>query len=94
MVHVHTGSQGLSFEQIGSGIRAAVDFAEAVNAVRPGQVKTMDVGGGLTVDFSCETNTSMEAWAAYLREHVPELFDGRYVLLMKKFAFCLWNDER
>eukprot|EP00052_Salpingoeca_macrocollata_P013555 m.105898 g.105898 ORF g.105898 m.105898 type:complete len:462 (+) comp18964_c0_seq1:1142-2527(+) len=74
MMHVHAGSQGLSFEQMAQGIRRTTDLALAINKQRPGQIRFLDIGGGLAVDFTSEHNTDMQAWAGHLQHVVPEIF--------------------
>jgi diaminopimelate decarboxylase len=79
-VHTHIGSQGCPFELIVHGIGKAVAFAETVNAtVGRQQVKVLDIGGGLPVNFEGEqVKPTFEEYAGYLREGVPLLFSGRY----------------
>ncbi|WP_205124385.1 diaminopimelate decarboxylase [Tsukamurella asaccharolytica] len=84
MVHAHVGSQGCRLPLIADGLRAAVDFAEEVNRlVGRRQISTVDIGGGLPVDF--ETDAAVESpfaeYVGVLRDRVPELFDGRYSLI-------------
>ncbi|KAJ8610355.1 hypothetical protein CTAYLR_003894 [Chrysophaeum taylorii] len=86
-VHVHVGSGGMAPEaQLAHGIRVALDFALDVNRVAPGRVKVVDIGGGLPVnyesdDLSTDAVPTFAAYAAVLRRHCPELFDGRFAVL-------------
>uniref|UniRef100_A0A7S2SMX0 Orn/DAP/Arg decarboxylase 2 N-terminal domain-containing protein n=1 Tax=Mucochytrium quahogii TaxID=96639 RepID=A0A7S2SMX0_9STRA len=76
-VHVHTGSGGMGLNQLVSGVRKAVDFALEINKrVGSRQIKVLDMGGGLAVDFDTEQPLSnFEAYCAELRKAVPEVFD-------------------
>ena len=77
MVHVHSGSQGVSFELAAKGLRSIVDLALEVNdALGRRQITAIDVGGGLSVNFASEEVTPTFAeYADLLRGCVPELFD-------------------
>ncbi|MGD6752792.1 diaminopimelate decarboxylase [Streptomyces sp. BH105] len=82
-LHTHTGSQGVALELMAEGVRAAYDLAEKINAhVGRQQIDTLDIGGGLPVNFeSDEITPGFEEYARVLREAVPGLFDGRYTLV-------------
>ncbi len=82
-LHTHTGSQGCPPELMAEGVRAAYALAEEVNAaVGRQQIDTLDIGGGLPVDFaSDEGGPSYEGYARLLARTVPGLFDGRYGLV-------------
>lgn len=82
-VHVHSGSQGISLSHAAQGVRAIVDLANEINR-RAGraQVKRIDIGGGLPVNFTSDDVTPTFAdHRAALEDTVPELFDGRYVIV-------------
>ncbi|MFD8273755.1 type III PLP-dependent enzyme domain-containing protein [Streptomyces flaveolus] len=82
-LHAHTGSQGIPLTLMAEGVAAAYALAEEINE-RAGrrQVDTLDIGGGLPVNFSSdETAPTYAAYARVLREAVPGLFDGRYGLV-------------
>jgi diaminopimelate decarboxylase len=54
-IHCHVGSQGVGIELAIRGIRATVDFALRVNsAVGHKQIHTVDIGGGLSVNFASD----------------------------------------
>lgn len=74
-VHVHVGSGGMGLDQLVGGVRAAVDFA---NDVTTGAVTSVDIGGGLPVDYARDLKPDFAGYAGRLREAVPELFDGTY----------------
>ncbi|WP_274559306.1 diaminopimelate decarboxylase [Streptomyces spiramyceticus] len=82
-VHTHSGSQGLSLELMAQGVSAAYDLAEEINAAAGRQqVDTVDIGGGLPVEFTSDAETPTYAdYARLLKQQVPGLFDGRYGLV-------------
>ncbi|MDX3214504.1 diaminopimelate decarboxylase [Streptomyces sp. ME02-6991-2B] len=82
-LHTHTGSQGVPLELMAAGVRAAYELAERINtAAGRRQVTTLDIGGGLPVNFaSDEVRPGFRAYADALRTAVPGLFDGRYALV-------------
>ncbi|MFC7819500.1 diaminopimelate decarboxylase [Streptomyces sp. NPDC057367] len=82
-LHAHTGSQGIPLALMAEGVAATYALAEEINE-RAGrrQVDTLDIGGGLPVNFaSDETTPAYAEYARVLRETVPGLFDGRYGLV-------------
>ncbi|MFF8815841.1 diaminopimelate decarboxylase [Streptomyces pactum] len=82
-LHTHTGSQGVPLELMVQGVRAAYELAEEINrAAGRRQVDTLDIGGGLPVNFASDTTAPTFAdYADALRSAVPGLFDGRYGLV-------------
>ncbi len=82
-LHTHTGSQGVPLELMAESVRIVYGLAERVNReVGRRQVDTIDIGGGLPVNFEGEEITPRFAdYAKLLRETVPGLFDGRYTLV-------------
>lgn len=81
-IHTHIGSQGCSLEMMSDGIRSVVDLAEEINiAAGTQQITTIDIGGGLPVNFeSDEVKPAYADYAAVLRQKVPELFTGRFIV--------------
>ncbi|OLZ67712.1 diaminopimelate decarboxylase [Streptomyces sp. IMTB 2501] len=82
-LHAHTGSQGIPMPLLARGVAETYALAEEINA-RAGrrQVDTLDIGGGLSVDFSSEVAApTYEQYARVLADQVPGLFDGRYGLV-------------
>ena len=77
-VHTHVGSQGCPLELIAGGVGKAVALAKEINAaIGRQQVTTIDIGGGLPVNFEGEEIMPTYAeYAAILREAVPALFSG------------------
>ncbi|BAU83720.1 orn/DAP/arg decarboxylase 2 [Streptomyces laurentii] len=82
-LHTHTGSQGVPLPLMAEGVRAAYALAEEIND-RAGrrQIDTLDIGGGLPVNFASDEDTpTYAAYAGLLAATVPGLFDGRYALV-------------
>ncbi|WP_156726942.1 type III PLP-dependent enzyme domain-containing protein [Streptomyces apocyni] len=82
-LHTHTGSQGIPLDLLAEGIQVAYELAEEINThVGRQQIDTVDIGGGLPVNFASDATTPTHAaYARLLRERVPGLFDGRYALV-------------
>ncbi|MFC9247442.1 diaminopimelate decarboxylase [Streptomyces sp. NPDC057136] len=82
-LHAHVGSQGCPLELIARGIAETYELAEEINgALRTQQITSIDIGGGLPVNFIDDTvRPSYAAYVAALKEAVPGLFDGRYALV-------------
>ncbi|MFC5805529.1 diaminopimelate decarboxylase [Streptomyces formicae] len=82
-LHTHSGSQGLAPEFMAGGVRVVYELAEEINAAaRRRQIDTIDIGGGLPVNFTSDEETPTFAdYARLLRREVPGLFDGRYGLV-------------
>ncbi|MER6273539.1 diaminopimelate decarboxylase [Streptomyces sp900105755] len=82
-LHAHTGSQGISLSLLARGVAETYALAEEINArVGRRQVDTLDIGGGLSVNFASEvTEPTFARYARLLAEAVPGLFDGRYGLV-------------
>ncbi|MEU5343724.1 diaminopimelate decarboxylase [Streptomyces sp. NPDC020766] len=82
-LHAHSGSQGMPLELMARAVTETYGLAEEVNE-RAGrrQIDTLDIGGGLPVNFGSDTHTpTYEEYARLLAETVPGLFDGRYGLV-------------
>ncbi|MEU1668029.1 diaminopimelate decarboxylase [Streptomyces sparsogenes] len=82
-LHAHVGSQGCPLDLMAAGVRAAYELAEEINrAVGRQQIDTLDIGGGLPVNFgSDEVTPGYRDYARLLLATVPGLFDGRYGLV-------------
>ncbi|MFP3991989.1 diaminopimelate decarboxylase [Streptomyces sp. E11-3] len=82
-LHTHTGSQGIPLDLLAEGVRAAYELAEEINArVGRQQIDTVDIGGGLPVNFASDATSPTHAdYARILKQRVPGLFDGRYGLV-------------
>ncbi|MEV6959220.1 diaminopimelate decarboxylase [Streptomyces sp. NPDC051207] len=82
-LHAHTGSQGIPLSLMAQGVAETYALAEEINR-RAGdrRIDTIDIGGGLPVNFtSDETTPTYGQYARLLREVVPGLLDGRYGLV-------------
>ncbi|MFD7403134.1 diaminopimelate decarboxylase [Streptomyces sp. NPDC059866] len=82
-LHAHTGSQGIPLSRMTDGVAQTYALAEEINRrIGRRQIDTIDIGGGLPVNFASEATTPTYAqYARMLRETVPGLFDGRYGLV-------------
>ncbi|MFJ9410682.1 diaminopimelate decarboxylase [Streptomyces sp. NPDC101393] len=82
-LHAHVGSQGMPLELMAEGVRALFTLAEEINEkAGRDQITTLDIGGGLPVNFSSDDTTpTYRAYAELLSETVPGLFSGRYGLV-------------
>lgn len=81
-IHTHVGSQGCALELMLSGIQKVADFAESINdEIGHQQIKIIDIGGGLPVNFWSEDVTpSFADYAKVLEANVPDLFSGKYTV--------------
>ncbi|GHB83470.1 diaminopimelate decarboxylase [Streptomyces cirratus] len=82
-LHAHSGSQGVPLPLIAQGVRELHALAEEINAAAGRrQVDTLDIGGGLPVNFASDATAPTYAqYVEALREAVPALFDGGYGLV-------------
>ncbi|MFB7267099.1 diaminopimelate decarboxylase [Streptomyces nojiriensis] len=82
-LHIHSGSQGVPLALIAEGVRELHALAEEINAAAGRrQVDTLDIGGGLPVNFASDEESPTHAeYVAALRTAVPALFDGSYGLV-------------
>ncbi|NGO78239.1 diaminopimelate decarboxylase [Streptomyces sp. YC504] len=82
-LHIHSGSQGIPLDLHVQGIRELYALAEEINArVGRRQIDTLDIGGGLSVNFtSDEEAPTYDAFVRELRGTVPGLFSGAYGLV-------------
>lgn len=82
-LHTHTGSQGIPLALMAEGVGEAYALAEEINrAAGRQQVDTLDIGGGLPVNFTTDEETPTYAeYARLLADTAPGLFDGRYRLV-------------
>jgi len=82
-LHTHSGSQGMPLEMMTRAVAETYELAEEINR-RAGrrQVDTLDIGGGLPVNFASDADDPGYArYARLLAEAVPGLLDGRYGLV-------------
>ena len=82
-LHAHTGSQGIPLDLAARGAAQTYELAEEINE-RAGrrQIDTLDIGGGLPVNYTSDAQSPAYAqYARLLAQTVPGLFDGRYGLV-------------
>ncbi|MEU5276907.1 diaminopimelate decarboxylase [Streptomyces asoensis] len=79
-LHAHVGSQGCPLPLIAEGLAAVHRLAEEIDTyVGRRQVTSLDLGGGLPVNFADDTVTPTYAqYVAALTAAEPALLDGRY----------------
>ena len=79
-LHVHVGSQGCPPELMADGVAAVHRLAEEINAEAGyQQVTSIDLGGGLPVNFtSDDPGPTYAGYVETLLARVPALADGRY----------------
>ncbi|MEU9608575.1 diaminopimelate decarboxylase [Streptomyces sp. NPDC048057] len=82
-LHTHSGSQGVPLARMVEGVREVYALAEEINAAAGRQqVDTVDIGGGLPVNFASDEEEPTHAeYARLLKDAVPGLLDGRYGLV-------------
>ncbi|MGW2784851.1 diaminopimelate decarboxylase [Streptomyces populi] len=82
-LHAHSGSQGVPLPLMARGVAETYALAEEINRhVGRHQVDTVDIGGGLPVDFGSDATAPTYAqYARLLARTAPGLFDGRYGLV-------------
>eukprot|EP01065_Artemidia_motanka_P009635 TRINITY_DN14960_c0_g1_i1.p1 TRINITY_DN14960_c0_g1~~TRINITY_DN14960_c0_g1_i1.p1 ORF type:complete len:424 (+),score=70.57 TRINITY_DN14960_c0_g1_i1:65-1336(+) len=72
---LHTGSQGCGLDLMVEGVKTVVKFARKYP-----QINTIDIGGGLSVDFTSDDwEPPFELYAERLRREAPDLFRYRIV---------------
>lgn len=79
-IHVHSGSQGVPLVHTAEDVASIVQLAEAIESAAGEQrIRTIDVGGGLSVNFdSDETTPSFGDHALALEAATSSLFSGKY----------------
>lgn len=85
MLHIHTGSQGIGLTMMVEGVKSLVALADQIGD----QVKVIDIGGGLPVNFaSDEMKPTPNEYSEALQQQVPSLFSGKYKLITE-FGRCV-----
>lgn len=80
-VHAHVGSQGVTLAQLVTAAQRVAQLVHDVEAVVPGRLRHVDLGGGLPVAYrSTDTPIALDAYVSALREAVPELLEGPWRL--------------
>lgn len=78
-LHIHQGSQSRDFEAMAEGISKVVHLATMVNKLADGEkIRTIDIGGGMPVNYEGDHPFGIDEYADVLKETVPELFDGSF----------------
>ncbi|MEI7033471.1 diaminopimelate decarboxylase [Streptomyces pratensis] len=82
-LHAHVGSQGCPLELIAAGVAQTYELAEEINTrLGSRRVTSLDIGGGLPVNFADDTVRPTYAdYVAALEAAAPGLFSGRYALV-------------
>lgn len=82
-IHSHVGSQGCPLPLMAKGIEEVVNLVEEINdQIGHQQIKHINIGGGLTVNFKGEEVTpTFKAYSDVLAERVPALFSGKYRII-------------
>ena len=82
-LHTHAGSQGCPMALMAEAIAALVNLAEEINdRIGARQVRTLDIGGGLSVNFESEAvRPRFKDYADFLKARAPLLFSGKYRVL-------------
>ncbi|MEV4874901.1 diaminopimelate decarboxylase [Streptomyces cyaneofuscatus] len=82
-LHAHVGSQGCPLELIAAGVAQTYELAEEINEhLGTRQVTSLDIGGGLPVNFTDDTvHPTYTAYVDALTAAAPALFSGRYTLV-------------
>ncbi|MEV1044007.1 diaminopimelate decarboxylase [Streptomyces sp. NPDC049916] len=82
-LHTHVGSQGCPLELIAAGVARTYELAEEINAtLGTRRVTSLDIGGGLPVNFTDETvRPGYADYVTALAGAAPGLFSGRYGLV-------------
>lgn len=79
-LHTHVGSQGCPLELIAAGIAKTFKLALEINeTLGRKQIATLDIGGGLPVNFESErVSPTFKEYVDSLRAGVPGLFSGEF----------------
>lgn len=79
-LHTHVGSQGCPLDLIAAGVAKTFALAHEINVtLGRRQITTLDIGGGLPVNFASELAIpSFGDYVAALRAEVPGLFSGEF----------------
>jgi len=80
-LHMHSGSQMKDLNIQRGALKELKRIADTINAMAPGKIKVLDIGGGLPTE-SLRTQTRMEAYG----QIVAEVFRGSGYLLVTEFG--------
>jgi diaminopimelate decarboxylase len=96
-LHLHIGSQAMSFEQLLDGVSAVYDFFIELRGIA--KIRFFDIGGGLPAKYrDSDVATQFNEYSAALLQHCPRLFEPD-VSLVTEFgrsihASCGWVVSR
>ncbi len=80
-LHLHVGSQGCEMSLLVDGIKMIADLAEEINALVPGKIEEIDIGGGLPVSYYADVRPiSIQEYRAAIDAGVPGLFQKYKVI--------------
>ena len=79
-LHVHSGSQHLSLDDMANGIQIILDLANDINChLGCDRVRVIDIGGGLPVDYrSDSTSPTFQEYKNILETVCPSIFTSFY----------------
>ena len=86
-LHVHIGSQGISPNLLGKGIKKIVELAEEINQLtisKQGKqrIDFLDIGGGFPVTYNLKENViSFKKFKKKLENKIPNLFKSKYKII-------------
>ena len=81
-LHVHVGSQGCPLGLMADGVAAVYELAEQINTELGRQITSIDLGGGLPVNFaSDDPGPTYRDYVATLQARIPGIGDGRYTFV-------------
>ncbi len=80
-LHMHSGSQMKDLNIQRGALKEFKRIADAINAVSPGKIKVLDIGGGLPTE-TLGPQTQMEAYG----QIIAEVFRGSSYLLVTEFG--------
>lgn len=82
-LHCHVGSQGCGLEMLAEGAKTIQNLADDIDAaVGNAQVTTLNIGGGLPVNFDDDNfSPTFSDYASVLEKDVPALFNGNRTIL-------------
>jgi len=80
-LHIHVGSQGVPLQKFVEGTEVLMSFLASLEELLPGQISTVDIGGGLSTSYDMDEEPEEFQYKLYrqkLQEQVPVLFSGKY----------------
>ena len=83
-IHFHVGSQGVALPLFVAAARFCVNLVQEIESVSGRDLKTVDIGGGLSTSYTAPVEPEESSYALYraeLENAAPELFTGKYRLI-------------